>query len=333
MLKKSSILLIIIAVMELIFALILKYQMNGLSFNDFSIVNLGNLINFFLTFLFITGVAVNSIFLGGPQKPNLWILYFLAILMIVPQVILETLILSEVQYSDSYFFGYPSKKLLFGLLFSINKFVLLYAVSTAWLFVFNRSYINYLKSIVISLLFICIAILSSFIFTFSSNNSFNEFDTKKERIGVVLGAAVWKKDQPSPIFKARIEKANLLYETGILTILQVTGGNAPGELSEAETAKQYLVKLGVDAEDILLEESTSTTSEQIKFIGKELNDNGLDIVVISDNFHLTRITEMCKFFNVRAKVIPSDLKLSWEKLVYYRFRESIALLLFWLFGI
>ena len=126
-----------------------------------------------------------------------------------------------------------------------------------------------------------------------------------------------------------------MYESGKIKKIHVTGSNAPGEISEAEAARNYLIELGISKKDILFESVTSTTSEQIKFIKNELvKKQGMNkILIISDQFHLKRVLEMCRFFNVKAEGIESGYKLNWKKLLYYRLRDSIGLLLFWLFAI
>ena len=151
-----------------------------------------------------------------------------------------------------------------------------------------------------------------------------------------MGAAVWSKNKPSPIFSRRIDKgADLLLKNKIKR-LQLTGGNAPGEISEARAAFNYITKYyNLKTENILIEETTSTTNEQIRFMrNKVVNSNDRNsIVFISDQFHLKRISEMADFYNLNAKVIASEYKLNYQNSLYYRFRDSIGLVLFWLFAV
>ena len=115
----------------------------------------------------------------------------------------------------------------------------------------------------------------------------------------------------------------------------MTGGNAPGEITEAEAAYKYLINLRVNPKNIVIENETSTTTEQVKFIksSRLSNDDENKILVISDGFHLTRVLQICKFFKVPAMGVSSDYSLSFEKTIFYRTREGIALLLFWFFAI
>ncbi|MBI9070339.1 MAG: YdcF family protein [Melioribacteraceae bacterium] len=157
----------------------------------------------------------------------------------------------------------------------------------------------------------------------------------KSEIAVVLGAAVYRDNKPSPILKGRIEKAKELIQNNEIGKVQLTGGKAPGEITEGMCAYNYLIEKGIDEDKLLLEEDTKTTSEQIRFIKNNLvNKKGFDkIIVISDSFHLVRILEMSKFFNINVMCVASDYKLNWEKHFYYKIRDSIGLLLFWFFAI
>src|SRR5687767_15207817 len=71
---------------------------------------------------------------------------------------------------------------------------------------------------------------------------------------VVLGAAQYDGD-PSPVFKARLDHAVYLYETGVSKTIVVTGGKAEGDrFSEAEAGEKYLIEeRGVAADRILSE--------------------------------------------------------------------------------
>ena len=154
-------------------------------------------------------------------------------------------------------------------------------------------------------------------------------------IGVILGAAVWSNNEPSTLFKKRIDKGLELLNHQKVKYLQLTGGNAPGEFSEARAAQYYLHNKGVSNDFIRIEEKTSTTSQQVQFIKEKLipEEDFNRIAVISDQFHMARVLEMSKFYNMKIDGVASDYNLSTEKILYYNIRESVALLLFWLFGI
>ncbi len=167
-----------------------------------------------------------------------------------------------------------------------------------------------------------------------SPSSTSDATRTKYDAGVILGAAVWSGNRPSPVFRERIKRGYELLDEGIVEFLVLTGGNAPNELSEAEVAKQELLKLGADPTSIALEKQTSSTVEQILFIRDELTKQKWEsFVIVSDQFHLKRALEICAFNDIAAVGIASESPLGPTNLAIYHLRESAALLLYWMYGL
>ena len=135
--------------------------------------------------------------------------------------------------------------------------------------------------------------------------------------------------------KSRVDKAFELYNDKNIQKIQLTGGNAPGELSEAEIAYDYIITKNIDTSDIWIEKNTTSTTEQIQFIKSRLSTKpGInDIVVISDSYHLPRVKEIADFYLLDIKVASSDLDLRFDSKLYNKVRESAAILIFWFFAI
>lgn len=153
--------------------------------------------------------------------------------------------------------------------------------------------------------------------------------------GVILGAAVWSGDRPSPVLRERINKGYDLLKNGNAQFLVLTGGEgAPNELPEAEVARRELLKQGVDPTRIVTETNTSSTLEQILFIRDHLQkkQGWQSFIIISDQFHLKRALEICDFNNIDAIGVSSESPLGPQNLAQYHLRESGALVLYWLFG-
>ena len=145
---------------------------------------------------------------------------------------------------------------------------------------------------------------------------------------VVLGAAVWTKD-PSPVFKERINHAVNLYRNARVRKLIFTGGQGnPGEPTEASAARDYTVQSGVPANDILLEDKSHTTYENI-LNAKQLADaHGLrTVLIVSDPLHMKRAMTMARDVGLAAHPSPtpstryqgmrSQLKLLMHETYYY----------------
>lgn len=113
------------------------------------------------------------------------------------------------------------------------------------------------------------------------------------QIMVILGCQV-KSWGPSILLQDRLDKA-LDYLAGYpdMTVV-VSGGQGPDEhITEARAMYEYLVSNGVDGEQILLEEESHNTVQNLTYsmelLEKEGYDLTADVVVVSNGFHLTRV--------------------------------------------
>lgn len=179
-----------------------------------------------------------------------------------------------------------------------------------------------------------------FIFIFIDNSSYSSgewaLSKNKENIAIVLGAAVWTGNVPSPTLSSRVDKALDLLNKGFAGKIVLTGGKAPGEMSESEVAYEYAKIKGVDTSRITIEKQTSSTTDQIEWIKRNLLANRKsvgDIILVSDGYHLFRAIEISKFFNIDIKVAESDHKLNFKDKLYNKVRECIALFIFWNFAL
>lgn len=113
------------------------------------------------------------------------------------------------------------------------------------------------------------------------------------QIMVILGCQV-KSWGPSILLQDRLDKAlDYLEEHPDMTVV-VSGGQGPDEhVTEAQAMYDYLVVHGVNGEQILLEEESHNTVQNLKYTRELLESEGYDltadIVVVSNGFHLTRV--------------------------------------------
>jgi uncharacterized SAM-binding protein YcdF (DUF218 family) len=159
--------------------------------------------------------------------------------------------------------------------------------------------------------------------------------TRKANAGVILGAAVWGGNRPSPILRERINKGYEIYEKKYVPKLILTGGGSPNELTEGQVEMNELIKYGVDKNNLIIEDKSNSTFEQIMFVRDKLyKKNKWDrIILISDNYHLFRSSEICKFNNMNADCISTDTPHTPEGAVNFCLKETIAVIFFWTFGI
>ncbi len=161
-----------------------------------------------------------------------------------------------------------------------------------------------------------------------------ELPRRQYDAAVILGAAVWSGNRPSPVLRERINRGFDLLKDELVQFIVVTGGNAPSELPEAEVARLELIKLGADPTRIVEETSTNSTVEQVIYIREQLiqKQKWDSFIIVSDQFHLKRALEICSFNGIDARGISSESPLGAQNLAFYHLRESAALILYWMFG-
>ncbi len=204
--------------------------------------------------------------------------------------------------------------------------------------IFSRSRrFGFVKSVLIFSAVLVTSVFVVFIYVLNFKDDYEKYSGGKINTdaGVILGAAVWGGNRPSPVLKERINKGYEIYQKRIVPKLVITGGGSPNELTEGEVSKNVLIKYGVAPENLILENSSSSTVEQILFVRDSLYNlrNWKNIILVSDKFHLPRALEICNFNDINAGSIASERELSDFGSVSYSLKESLALIIFWIFGI
>lgn len=332
--KRGYILAIFIVLLNLVFLYYLKYSHHHLSLSDFSFAKIGNIIN--LAFATITIIGVFILYFKKVNiTPN--IIFLLLVLLNLFLLVVVIVNFIKIPSREYYLLTLSFTQVLIISAFCLFQFTQLFLMLLVWLKIFKIENFVYLRAAVNSI-FISMGLLVFtliFINTKLLSKGNEESGVNKSKIAVVLGAAVWSDNKPSPSLAFRVDKAAELYSQGIVNKIQLTGGNAPGELSEAEVSLKHILKKGIGRDDVWIEKNTTSTIEQVRFIKKELiQEKKFDsIVIISDIYHLQRVREICNFYNVKAEVAASSLNLKTDKIIFYQLRECIALILFWLFAL
>ncbi len=189
-----------------------------------------------------------------------------------------------------------------------------------------------------AILFLLILFGFIYAFYFTTYSGVQEITDFNADAGVVLGAAVWRGnglgERPSPALRERLDVGYDLLVGRAVPLLVLTGASAPGELAEAEVARRELVRRGVDPSQLIMETSSHTTLEQVRYMREVLQakQNWSRFVLISDQYHLARVSEMCQFNRLTTIACPSLIHQTFLDLLYYRIRESVALVEYWLLG-
>jgi uncharacterized SAM-binding protein YcdF (DUF218 family) len=130
-------------------------------------------------------------------------------------------------------------------------------------------------------------------------------DIRKADAAIVLGAAAWG-DKPSPVFEERINYGIWLYMNGYVDKIIFTGGKGENTISESAVAKHYTMEHSVPEDDILIEEESTITQENIMYASKIAKENNISsVLLVSDPLHMKRAMLMCKDYDLTAYSSPT----------------------------
>lgn len=297
---------------------------------------IGNILDLLVAFLFLVGLGIYSSKKKPGDNRKISLLLSFQILILISYLLILFVEKTNFINLNGYLFGSPLKKVYVGFLFISGELLLIYSLIYIWSLIFVSENLIGVRAIVRSIAVVILLLIFSLSFVWNvTTYSDKKIEGRSFDYACIPGAAVWSHDKPSPILEGRIRKTLDLYRKEKIRKIILTGGHAPGEISESEAAFNYLVNLDVPKEIITLETQSSTTSDQIKFLRVNFFDAQKinPILVVSDGFHLTRISQISKFFKVSTIGVASGHSLPLNKTLFYRARESVALLLFWFFAV
>ena len=129
---------------------------------------------------------------------------------------------------------------------------------------------------------------------------------KQADAAVVLGAAVWSQNV-SPVFRERINHAVDLYRKGKVRKLIFTGGQGnSNEPTEAAAASSYAQANGIPIQNILVEQKSHTTFENIVNAKQLADANSLKtVLIVSDPMHMKRAMTMARDVGLIAYPSPT----------------------------
>lgn len=148
---------------------------------------------------------------------------------------------------------------------------------------------------------------------------------------IVLGAQV-KGEKPSRALLRRLEAAERYLSENPDTVAVLSGGKGDGEdITEAECMYWYLTGQGIDEARLILEDTSTTTAENLTFSAEKIAEHfgkregvSQKTGLLSNNFHVYRarlLAEKMGYTDVYSVPAASD----WRLQVHYLVREFFAL--------
>lgn len=251
-----------------------------------------NILIWLLTFIISTGIIESSDFLR-------LIAIVIAMLLVLallsgPFVLLITLYLNGFQIlrrEGVRFHNFLSMGLAVGLTFYlfIAPFVVQSLSSISFfnmLFIYIGFLISY--SIFISMLYTT----SSFV------NLVNLLPGKLDYV-VVLGAGLIG-DKVTPLLASRIDKGIAIYQKHPGSKLVMSGGQGPDEIiAEGQAMANYAMEQGIPAEDIIIENQSTNTEENLKF-SYALMKPGSRFALVTNYYHVFRALLLARKLKIKC---------------------------------
>jgi uncharacterized SAM-binding protein YcdF (DUF218 family) len=112
----------------------------------------------------------------------------------------------------------------------------------------------------------------------------------------VFGAAEYA-GRPSPVLRARLDKAVSLYDYGLAPVIVTLGGGSDKDSGKTEggVGRDYLLANGVPYDKIIAETQSIDTQQQVNLLAAiAAREHFHHIIVVSDGTHLFRIALLCR---------------------------------------
>lgn len=164
------------------------------------------------------------------------------------------------------------------------------------------------------------------------------FDNKKKSDAIlVLGAKSYKSDKYNPCLSARVEHAAELYKKGYADKIIMSGGDDSEDgKNEASTMQEIAQKFQIPKNDILLENKSKSTFENIVFSGKLMTDQNIkSVIIVTEPFHSPRAGLVAKKDSINYSLSPtltSQCWLRWKYLSRYFLKEPLAIIKYYISG-
>jgi uncharacterized SAM-binding protein YcdF (DUF218 family) len=134
---------------------------------------------------------------------------------------------------------------------------------------------------------------------------------------VVFGAAEYA-GRPSPVFRARLDHAYDLFQSGAAPVVITTGGSgADPTFSEGGVGHDYLMRRGIPESKLIAETQGSDTASSAERVAVIMRTNRMrSCVAVSDAYHVFRIRQLLEHEGVQVYVAPrpdSRPRSAWQR--------------------
>ncbi len=120
----------------------------------------------------------------------------------------------------------------------------------------------------------------------------------------VFGAAEYD-GRPSPVLRARLDRALVLYREHLAPLIVTLGGGGDARDSEGGVGHDYLLAHGVPESQIIAETQSTNTEESAARLAAIARENHLSrVLAVSDGTHLFRIRALSSSMGLNVLTSP-----------------------------
>lgn len=150
-------------------------------------------------------------------------------------------------------------------------------------------------------------------------------DLERTDVAVVLGSEVRADGRPSSRLAARLDKGGELYRRGLCSTIVVSGGVGASGHDEAAVMRDYLVRCGIPADQIVTDSAGINTSATARNVSELMRERGwTSVTVVTQYFHVPRTKWAFRRCGV-ARVCSAHAAYFELRDLYSTVREAVAL--------
>jgi SanA protein len=152
-------------------------------------------------------------------------------------------------------------------------------------------------------------------------------EVPRRPVAIVLGAGLWPDGSLTPVAADRVRAAGDLYAAGSVEKLLISGDNRFVDYNEPKRMQEYALKLGVPAQDIVLDYAGRRTYDTCYRARAIFGVT--EAVVVTQRFHVARTLYLCDALGIDAVAVAADRQPYGVRRWIWETREYLALAKAW----
>ena len=170
---------------------------------------------------------------------------------------------------------------------------------------FNRKPLTGRRMLRLLLVAGLIAVLGWFVWLYGRIHFYATHDEARPADAIAVFGAAEYDGRPSPVLRARLDHALVLYRERLAPLVITLGGGGGPRDSEGGVGHDYLLAHGVPENQIIAETQSTNTEESAARLAAIARENRLNrILAVSDGTHLFRIHALCTSKGLNVSTSP-----------------------------